>query len=252
MSKRQQIREKQRRQAIMQRITVVLVMVLVAVGVVGWVVLAQRPVEGVVQVTPVPRPQAKANTAGDPNAPLKLVEYGDFQCPHCARFWRETEAELVETYVATGKVHFEYRSVGLFLGPESAQAAEAAYCAGDQEKFWDMHDTIFANQGLAENAGALNDTRLKTFATNIGLDMSAFNACFDGDKYKQRVEQDRVDADAQIPAASNYAEVVAAGLYDAGGISTPSFLLNGKLLPGALSFAELQAEIAAALAAAGQ
>src|SRR5688572_10336155 len=138
MSKRQQLREKHRQQERLQRIGLVLIMVLVGAGVVGWAIAAQRPVEGIVQVTSVPRPQAKFNATGNPDAPVKIIEYSDFQCPYCRNFWRDTEDQLIDQYVKTGKVYFEYRSVGLFIGPESARAAEVAYCAGDQEKFWEM------------------------------------------------------------------------------------------------------------------
>jgi protein-disulfide isomerase len=230
MSKRQQLREKHRRQERLQRVGLVLVMVLVGAAVVGWVIQAQRPAEGIVQVTSMPRPQANFNATGDPNAPVKIIEYSDFQCPYCKNFWQDTEGQLLDQYVKTGKVYFEYRSVGLFIGPESARAAEAAYCAGDQEKFWEMHDSIFANQG-AENAGALDDAHLNAFARTIGLDMAQFSGCFEG-KYDSRVAQDKVDA-------------AAAGIN-----STPSFLINGKLVEGALPFAEFQKEIEDALAAA--
>ncbi len=230
MSKRQQLREKHRQQERLQRIGLVFVMALIGVTVVGWVIAAQRPVEGIVQVTPMPRPQAKFNAAGNPDAPVKIIEYSDFQCPYCRNFWRDTEEQLIDQYVKTGKVYFEYRSVGLFIGPDSARAAEAAYCAGDQEKFWEMHDTIFANQG-AENAGVLDDAHLNAFARLIGLDMTQFSGCFEG-KYSSRVAQDKVDA-------------AAAGIN-----STPSFLINGKLVAGYLTFEKIQQEIDAALAAA--
>lgn len=231
MSKRQQLRDKRRQQNRLQRFGLILVMALIGAGVVGWVILAQRPMEGIVQITSIPRPQVKFNATGDPNAPVKIIEYSDFQCPFCRNFWRDTEEQLINEYVKTGKVYFEYRSVGQFIGPESVRSAEAAYCAGDQGKFWDMHDTIFANQGVAENGGAFNDANLNAFARNIGLDMAQFAACFGG-KYSSRVAQDKVDATA------------------AGIKSTPSFVINGKLVLGALPFAQFHKEIEDALAAA--
>ncbi|MBI5354204.1 MAG: thioredoxin domain-containing protein [Chloroflexi bacterium] len=73
----------------------------------------------------------QVNTIGDPNAPVHIIEYGDYQCPYCLEFWNESEALLIEEYVNTGKVYFEYRSFGAYLGPESGLAAEGSYCAGD-------------------------------------------------------------------------------------------------------------------------
>jgi len=253
MSKRQELRNKRRQQENVQRIGVVVVMALIAAAIVGWIYLAQRPLEGIVQLTPTPRPQVNFSSTGDPNAPIKIIEYADFQCPFCRQFWHDTEAQLVAAYVKTGKVYLEYHSVGLFIGPESVRAAEAAYCAGDQGKFWEMHDTIFANQGTTENSGALDDAHLTVFAKNVGLDMTQFNDCFGSGKYASRVTQDGADAAKNIPAAPNYPQLVADQKYAASGISTPTFLLNGKLLAGgALTFSEFQTEIEAALAAAGK
>jgi len=105
-----------------------------------------KPVGAISEPTPISRSNVKFNAAGDPNAPIKIDEYSDFQCPYCGQFTETTEPQLMETYVADGTVYFVYHSFGEFIGPESGGSAEAAYCAGDQEKFWEMHDIIFANQ----------------------------------------------------------------------------------------------------------
>ena len=233
MSKRQELREKRHQQELIQRIGIIVAFVVIALIVVGWVVLSQQPVQGIVQVTPMPHPQANANAMGDPKAPVKLIEYADFQCPYCKQFTDDTEAQIIATYVQTGKVYFEYHSMGTFIGPESERAAEAAYCAGDQGKFWEMHDIIFANQGV-ERSGALGDSHLTAFAAKIGLDSNQFSSCFTGGKYAGKVSQDLADGTA------------------AGVQSTPSFLLNGTLVEGALSFTDFQTKIDAALAAAGK
>ncbi len=155
-------------------------------------------------------PQAKGNAMGDPNAPVKIVEYADYQCPFCARFEQMTQQQLIENYIATGKVYFEFRSMGEFIGPESKRAAEAAYCAGDQGQFWEYHDMLFSNQG-SENSGAFSDDHLQAFAGNLGLDMNQFNTCLSSGKYSSRVDQDGTDGQA------------------AGVQGTPSFVINGQL-----------------------
>jgi protein-disulfide isomerase len=175
-----------------------------------------------------PRPQASGNTMGDPNAPVRIVEYGDFQCPYCRRFWQQTEPQLIETYISTGQVYFEYRSVGTFIGPESAAAAAAAYCAGDQGKFWEYHDTLYSNQ-TGENVGDFASSRLKQFAAALGLDQETFDSCLDNQTYAARVQQDADDAQAD-------------GIH-----ATPSFLINGTLVEGAQPFEAFQQEIEAAL-----
>ncbi len=188
----------------------------------------------------VVRNQVNGNGAGDPNAPIKIEEFSDFQCPYCDRFVKQTEAQLVSAYVDTGKVYFVYRSFGEFIGPESRAAAEAAYCAGDQNKFWEMHDILFANQ-TGENIGDFTDKRLTAFAESIGLDMGKFNSCVSANTYSSRVDQDAKDG-------------LAAGIQ-----ATPSFVLsytvNGQvktvLIEGAQPFSEFQSKIEAALAEMG-
>lgn len=232
MSKRQELREKRRQQELIQRIGIILTFVVIAVVVVGFIAYSSRPVSGIAQVTPIPHPQANMNAMGDPKAPVKMLEYADFQCPYCKQFEDNTEAQIVAAYVQTGKVYFEYHSMGDFIGTESERAAEAAYCAGDQGKFWEMHDIIFANQGV-ERSGALDDAHLKAFAQTIGLDTNTFSSCFGG-KYSGRVAQDQADGNT------------------AGVVSTPTFIINGTKVEGALSFSDFKAKIDAALAAAGQ
>lgn len=131
------------------------------------------------------RPQVSQNSMGDPNAPVKVEEFSDFQCPFCRQFTTTMEEDFVKKYVETGKVYFTYVPFS-FLGPESIRAAEGSYCAMDQGKFWDYHDILFDNQG-AENRGGFNDDTLKEFARRLKLDTTAFNQCLDSKKYEQKV-----------------------------------------------------------------
>ncbi len=237
-SKRLSIREKRRKQLQRQRLFTILAVVLVAVVLVGILVApsisnALRPVGDIVVPPTTAVPNADFNAMGDPNAPVKIVEYSDFQCPACKSFHDQTQDTLTSEYVANGTVYFVYKTMGNWIGPESAQAAEAAYCAADQNRFWDFHSTLFANQG-AENSGNYSDKRLQAVAESLNLNMNEFNSCFDGNKYRDQVNQDRAEGDA------------------AGVSGTPSFSINGKLVGGAISFPQLQQEVEAALAASGQ
>ncbi len=181
-------------------------------------------------VVPQPRqhPQANANAMGDPNAPVKIIEYADFQCPYCLRYWEQTEPQIIQAYIATGKVYYEYRSVGAFIGPDSASAAEAAYCAGDQNQFWNYHDVLYANW-TGENAGDFSADRLKQYASLIGLNLDQFESCLANGNHADQVNQDVADAKAD------------------GIRATPSFLINGQLLEGAQPFSAFQQMIDAAL-----
>lgn len=148
-----------------------------------------------------PRPNADGNSMGDPNAPIRMVEFGDFQCPFCERFHMETEPLLVEAYIETGQLHFTYRSAGNWVSEfsgagntESQDAAQAAYCAADQNKFWEMYDALFANNRDVENQGAFSPGNLMDIAESIGLNMTEFQTCFDSEKYAAQVQQDFDDA----------------------------------------------------------
>ena len=248
-SRRQERREKMIQQ---ERRSRLITLGLIAVGAaflvfaVVWPTI--RPVAEVVSVDPGTHPNAEDNTMGDPNAPIKVEEFSDFQCPFCERFHRDTEPLLRQYYIETGKVQFVYRSMGNFVSDniarsrgtpaktESRDAALAAYCAGDQDKFWDMHAHLFAN-ALGEDVGSFADRRLKAIAETAGLDMDAFNSCYDSGKYLDRVQQDFEDGQA------------------ANITGTPGFLVtytvNGetktKLIEGAQPFTTFQQELEAAL-----
>ncbi|MBI5962828.1 MAG: DsbA family protein [Chloroflexi bacterium] len=213
------------------------------------IVPAAKPVTGINSVTANPRPQQNANSMGDPNAPVKIVEFSDFQCPYCEHFFTDTEPSLVENYIATGKVYFTYRSTGNWVSrniggskTESEDAAKAAYCAGDQNKYWEMHDALFGNV-LGEDAGSYTDRRLSAIAETAGLDMNQFDDCYSSNKYQAQADQDLKDA-------------LAAGVN-----GTPSFVMtytkaNGEvvteLIEGAQPFNVFQEKIDAALAASAQ
>lgn len=165
-------------------------------------------------------------TIGDPNAPVKVVEWGDYQCPPCGIFAREVEPQLISEYVATGKVLFEFRDLA-FLGDESVQAAEAAGCALDQGKYWPFHDTVYANQ-VGENAGAFSKERLQQIAQRSNLNLASYNSCVDARTHKANV-------------AAMAAEADKAGIQ-----STPTFLVNGERIEYQ-GYATLKAAIDAAL-----
>lgn len=202
-----------------------------------------EPIPEVISVVTDPRPNANGSSMGDPNAPIMIDEFSDFQCPYCQHFHEETETLLVEQYVSTGKVYFTYHSMDNFISQnlgggktESQDAARAAYCAGDQNKFWEMHAYLFANV-LGEDAGSFTDRRIKVIAEKAGLDMDQFNSCYDSGNYENRVQQDLEDG-----RAANVAGV-------------PSFLvtysINGekktRLIEGAQPFSVFQQELDAVL-----
>jgi protein-disulfide isomerase len=175
-----------------------------------------------------------APSMGNANAKVTIVEYADFQCPYCERYFKNNEASIVSSYVNTGKARFVWKDYA-FLGQESLWAAEAARCANDQGKFWPYHDYLYNHQG-AENSGAFSKANLKKFAGALGLNASQFNSCLDSDKYLSAVQ-------AETQAGSGV------------GVSgTPATFVNGILVSdasgnsvGAAPFATFQAVIDKAL-----
>jgi len=197
-------------------ITALLIIGALVLVVVGIVIATQfKPVGEVLTSDRVYNVELNGLSLGSPDAPVKVVEFADFQCPACVNYWTVLEPTIIQQYVETGKVQYTYSPFS-FLGrgqtwDESKKAAEAAYCANDQQKFWLFRDTILSNHN-GENLGAYSKDRLTAFAKTIGLDMNDFNACMNNGKYTQAVE------DANAFAASQ------------GASYTPSFLIDGKIV----------------------
>jgi protein-disulfide isomerase len=207
-SKRQERRETIRRQEQRNRLWTIGLIVAGALFVVFAVIYPQvKPLADVVDVTGKARPSVDRNNMGDPNAPIQIVEYSDFQCPYCKQFSTGTEPLLTQYYVETGKVYFTYRSAGNWVSDniararnatpetESQDAARAAYCAADQGKFWEMHDALFANSRDLEDQGSFAPRRLTVIAGSVaGLDVDTWQSCFDSGKYNDQTDQDLADA----------------------------------------------------------
>jgi protein-disulfide isomerase len=185
-----------------------------------------------------PPPVVAASSDDDPflgpaDAPVTIIEFSDFQCPFCLRFWNETLPQIKEEY--QGKVRFVYRDFPLVSIHEWAQkAAEAAECADDQKMFWEYHDLIFGNQdALSEqlNAEGLDEVQatFKSYAADLGLDAAAFDDCLDSGKYTSEVQKDVQDGQSY------------------GVTGTPAFFINGQLVSGAQPFANFETVIDAAL-----
>lgn len=163
---------------------------------------------------------------GDPNAPVTFIEYGDYQCPFCARFFTQTEGQLREEYIKTGKVKMVFKNFQ-FLGPESYAAAEAAECAKDQSKFWAYHDALYMAESAdgTEHNGNLNRALFMKIVGDLGMDTGAFANCVDTKKYAAQVQKDTAEAQAL------------------GVNSTPTTFVNGQKLQGALPYAQFKTAI---------
>lgn len=170
---------------------------------------------------------------GKPDAPITLVEFTDYQCPYCSKFHKNTLPQIQKNYINTGKVRFISRDLPLGIHNHALPAARAARCAGEQSKYWELRDLLSSNpKGLAvEN--------IITYAQKEHLDLHAFRACLDSDKYSREIKQDIADANS------------------IGITGTPGFVLGrtsrekfeGVKIKGALSYAAFQTKIDRLLAA---
>jgi protein-disulfide isomerase len=163
----------------------------------------------------LPPPRVDVAVAGSPSrgpedAPVTIVEFSEFQCPFCRRVL-PTVREIEERY--RGRVRLVFRHYPLARHANAPKAAEAAECAHDQGRFWEMHDRLF------ENAERLAVSDLKKHARAIGLDGTAFDACVDSGRHEPRWRRDLADAESY------------------GSSGTPMFFINGRLVSGAQPYA---------------
>lgn len=133
---------------------------------------------------------------GDPDAPVIIVEFSDFQCPFCSRFFQQTLPQLEENYINTGKVKFVYRDLPLdSLHPNARPTHIAAECADEQGKFWEYHDILFENQGQWNRLASEDlENSLKQYAQDLSLDVPSFETCLSSDEIADEVNKDVLDA----------------------------------------------------------
>ena len=171
--------------------------------------------------------EANDQVLGDKNADISIVEFSDFQCPFCERVYSGALTDFKDSdYFKNDQVNLIYKQFPLTsIHPQAQKAAEASLCASDQGKFWEYHDTIFANQQT------LDETSLKSYAQQLGLDSATFNACLDGDEKASEVSKESQQG------------------IKAGGQGTPYFVvINNKnkktqAVSGAVPFSEFESAI---------
>lgn len=165
---------------------------------------------------------------GDPNAKVKIVEFADFRCPFCEQLYKESEQQFIKEYVDTGKAVFYFRHFA-FLGDPSVVAANAAECANDQGKFWEMHKYLYDNQPPESDTSMYTVDKLTQVAGTLGLDTASFNSCLTNKKFQANIDKDLADGQT------------------AGVTGTPATFVNGVQITGAVDYSQIKAQIEAAL-----
>jgi protein-disulfide isomerase len=149
---------------------------------------------------------ATGPSKGPAGAPITIVEFSDFECPYCVKA-EPTVKEVMDAY--PGKIRLVYRDFPLPMHSRAPKAAEAAHCAGDQGKYWEMHAKLFAN------ATKLDPSDLKGYARDVGLDGGKFDQCLDKGEKASEVEKHKKAGE------------------DVGVSGTPAFFINGRMISGA-------------------
>lgn len=223
LSKRQARKEELRKKERQQRIIVISAVVVIGLAILGFIIVptirsATNPGGDFVQITPLAyNATMQGTTMGDPNAKVKIEIFEDFQCSACKTYTEYIEPDVVRQLVEPGTVYYVFHHMPFeddsSTEKGSDQAANASECAAEQNRFWDYHTLLYANQtGIV---GQFSDARLRAFAKSLGLDMSQFDACYAENRYLSKIEQDT--------ALSNSMGVK----------GTPSVFVNGKIVsPG--------------------
>lgn len=177
--------------------------------------------------------------AGNPQAPVVIEEFADFECPSCGRFATITEPDVRKNLIATGRASYRYYDFPLPMHKNTQAASQAAACADEQGKFWPMHDQLFAGQdawGLGPTETEVTDNPRPIFlgyAKAIGLNTAQWEQCFDSRKYQSRID-------------ANTAEGFRRDVNE-----TPTFFVNGKKVTGAIPYDEMEKLVTEAAAAKG-
>jgi protein-disulfide isomerase len=179
-----------------------------------------------------PLPPAKGFTMGDSSAPVHVTEYADFECPSCGQFATVTEPDVRKRLVATGQVYYRYMDFPLPMHQHTWAASHAAHCAGEQGKFWEMHDRIYMGQ-LEWNGQATSNPKnvFESYATGIGADVKQWEECYDSGRHR-----------LQIAANKRSGE-------NANVNSTPTFIIGTRIVAGALAYDQFKALVDSAAAA---
>ena len=226
---------KSNKRASQKQFTFLLVaLAVIGAGTLGWV--ATRPGGGGVAVDPnLPVGTAEGFLFGKPDAPVQITEFADFECPACAQFAMLTEPDIRARLVNTGQVSVKFYVFPLPMHLNTWSASNAAYCANEQGKFWEMHDRLFYTQDLWNTQATKNpDRKMKQYAGELGLNAGKFDECLESQRHYPNIKASGLEAERQ-------------GIGE-----TPSFIIGGKKYAGSLPYDEIKKLVDAELARLGK
>ena len=210
--------------------------VVAVLGLIGITWAANRPKDrGVTEVDLRADPaQARGYLLGDSTAPLQILEFADFECPACMQFSTLTEPDVRKRLIETKQASFRFYDYPLPIHANTWDASNAAACADEQGKFWQMHDAIFENQDRWSSQATRNPKSvLKQVAQQVGLDVPKWEQCYDEQRYRSRIASNRAEGERRRIG------------------STPTFIIGNKVIPSALGIDQFMRYVEEAKAATG-
>jgi protein-disulfide isomerase len=209
------------------------VIALVGIGTIAYV--ASRPKNAATTVDPaaVVAGEPQGYLLGKPDAPVQVIEFADFECPACAQFATLTHHDVRKRLIEPGIVSYRFYDFPLSIHRNTWQASNAAACADEQGKFWEMHDQLFYSQDRwAATATTRPKPLFEEYAKAIGLNVDQWESCYDAQKYQPRIKANEAMAIKR------------------GASQTPTFVIGNKMIGGAISYDRFKAYVDSALALA--
>lgn len=215
-------------------VPILVVVGLVGVAVLGWV--TTRPVKTLVlDPATLPRVAAAGILKGDPNAPVQVIEFGDFECGGCAHYALITGPDVTRLLVETGEISFRFLDLPLSGHANAVAAHNAAHCANEQGKFWEMHDRIFSGQNEWNTQATSRPKKvLEGYAEAVGVDVAKWSECYDSERMLPVILANRTEAERLRVNV------------------TPTFIIGNRMVSSSIPYDQfrayvLEAKVAAAM-----
>ncbi len=201
------------------------------IGALSWVATRPKNSASTAIDPSLPPMKAQGYLLGSAAAPVEITEFADFECPSCGQYATLTEPDVRTRLVNTGKARVRFLDFPLTMHKNTWAASLAASCANDQGKFWEMHDQIFATQDRWNGEATSNPRKvLEGLAKGLGLDMASYGSCMEAETHRAQIQANEQEGERR------------------GVNSTPSFIIGGKLYPGALPFDQINTLVEAEIA----
>ena len=206
------------------------IVALFGVGALAYVASRPKNVATTVDAAKIVPGEPQGYLLGNPNAPVQVIEFADFECPACGQFATLAEPDIRKRLVEAGTISYRYYDYPLPMHKNTWAASNAAACADEQGKFWEMHDQLFnAQDQWNGQATSRPKGKFMEYAKALNLNMDQFEACFDSKKYQPRIKANELMATRR------------------GASQTPTFVIGDKMIGGAISFDRFKALVDSAL-----